>query len=156
MQRRSQDDFSILLPAEDAVLLFGERLNISRITEVPQLYCQLCFILNLPAQPDKGTPSVNGTTNREIVLELVQFGQVFPRILQAIWEADPANVPVCVSKLDVMDAYHHSTFWPSWVVTFPYIISSDPEDAWIILFINIVLPMGWVDSLNFFCAFSEN
>ena len=57
------------------------------------------LILNLSAPPDKETPSVNNMTDREIAPESMQFGRAFPRILQAIWEADPAEGPVRVSKL---------------------------------------------------------
>ena len=37
---------------------------------------------------------------------MVQFGRAFPCILQAVWEADPAQGPFQVSKLDVTNAYH--------------------------------------------------
>ena len=36
MQRRVQYVFIILLPAEDVLPMFGEKLNISCITAVPQ------------------------------------------------------------------------------------------------------------------------
>ena len=36
MQRRVKDEFNILLPAADAVRIFGDRLNSSHIALVPQ------------------------------------------------------------------------------------------------------------------------
>ena len=69
MQRRIKDGFSILLPAADAIQLFGERLKLSRIAAAPQAHRRLRLILNLSAQPDSDTPSVNETTNREAVPE---------------------------------------------------------------------------------------
>ena len=36
-----------------------------------------------------------------------------------------------------------------------YIVPSAPVDNCIIIFIDLVLPMGWLDSPKFFCAFSE-
>ena len=39
MQQRVQDGFSILLPAADTVRIFGERINIYHIAEVPQAQC---------------------------------------------------------------------------------------------------------------------
>ena len=36
-----------------------------------------------------------------------------------------------------------------------YVVSLDPEKDGVIIFINIVLLIGWVDSPNFFCAFLE-
>ena len=76
---------------------------------MPHAHCCPRLILNLSAQPDSDTPSVNETTNRESAPELLQFGRTFPRILQAVWEADPVQGPVRVSKLDVTDAYHRGT-----------------------------------------------
>ena len=85
----------------------------------------------------------------------MQFGRAFPHILQAIWEADPAEGLVRVSKLDVTDAYHRGTLKPSQVGAFAYVVPSVPEDDAILICIDLVLPMGWVDSPKFFCAFSE-
>ena len=45
----------------------------------------------------------------------MQFGLFFPRILQAIWEADPTEDLVRFLKLDVRDAYHRGTLRPSQV-----------------------------------------
>ena len=64
--------------------MFGEKLKLSRIAEVPQSQRRPCLILNFSAPPDKETPSFNGTTDREIAPESMQFGREFPRILQAI------------------------------------------------------------------------
>ena len=68
---------------------------------------------------------------------------------------DPEEGPAPVSKLDVTDAYHHSTLKTSQVSAFSYVIPSVPEDDVIIICIDLVLPMGWVDAPKFFCAFSE-
>ena len=75
MQRRVQAGFSIILPASDAVRKFEERIKLSRITALPQTKHQPRFILNLSLQPEKGTPSVNGNTDREITPELMQLGK---------------------------------------------------------------------------------
>ena len=85
----------------------------------------------------------------------MQFGRAFPRILQAIWEADLAEGLVRVSNLDVTDAYHRGTLKPSQVGAFAYVVPLVPDDDDILICINLVLPMGWVDSPKFFCAFSE-
>ena len=118
MQRRIKYGFSILLPAADVIQLFGARLKLSRIAEVPQAHCSPRLILNLSAQPDSDTPSVQKTTNREAALEPLQFSWYFSRIMYAVWEADPVQVPVRVSKLDVTDAYHRSTIKPVQVGAF--------------------------------------
>ena len=65
-QHRVRDGFNILLPEADAVRLFREKLKVSRIAAVPQEHRRPRLILNLSAQPNKGTPIVNETTVREI------------------------------------------------------------------------------------------
>ena len=153
MQRRIKDVFSILLLATDATQLFEERLKLSRIAAVPQAYLCPRLILNLSAQPDSDTPSVNETTDSEAAPESLKFGQAFPRILQAVWEADPVQGLVRVTKLDVTDAYHCGTVKTAQVGAFAYVIPSAPGDEEKIICINLVLKMGWVDSPKFFCAF---
>ena len=85
----------------------------------------------------------------------MQFVIAFPGILQAIWEADLEEGPVQVAKLDVMDMYHCGTLNPSQVGAFAYAIPSVPNNDVILICIDLVLPMVWVDSPKFFCAFSE-
>ena len=135
--------------------LFGERLKLSRIAEVPQAYRRPRLILKLLTHPDSYTLSVNETIDREAALQLLQFGRAFPCILQAVWEADPVQGLVQVSKLDVTNAYHHGTVNPAQVGAYAYIIPLAPGDEGTIICINLVLTMGWVDLHKFFCAFSE-
>ena len=78
---RIKDGFIVLLPAADAMQLFGERLKLSCITAVPQAHRRPRLILNLLAQPDSNTLSVNETTDREAAPESLQIGQASPRIL---------------------------------------------------------------------------
>ena len=84
LRRQVQDGFSILLSAKYAVKLFGEKLKLSHIAAVPRSQLQPRLILNLLAPPDKDTPSVKDTTDREIAPESMKFGRAFPRILKAI------------------------------------------------------------------------
>ena len=60
-----------------------------------------------------------------------------------------------MSKLDVTGAYHRGTVKPAQVGAFAYVIPSAPGDEGIFICIDLVLPMGWVDSPKCFCAFSE-
>ena len=85
----------------------------------------------------------------------MQFVCAFPRILQAICEADQVQGPDRVSNLDVTDAYHCGTLWLDQVGAFAYVVPAASENNCVIICINLVLPMGWVDSPNYFCAFSE-
>ena len=85
----------------------------------------------------------------------MQFVRAFPRILQAIWEADLVQGPVQVSKLDVTYSHHCVTLWPPQVGAFVYAIPLAPVDEGCIICIYLVLTMVWVYSLKFLCAFSE-
>ena len=58
-------------------------------------------------------------------------------------------------KLDVTDAYHRGTLKPSQVGVFAYVVPSVPDDDVILICIDLVFPMGWVDSPKFFVTFSE-
>ena len=118
MQRRIKDGFSILLTVVDVIRLFGEKLKLSCIAAVPQSHRRPRLILNLTAQQDSDTPIVNGTTNREAAPELLQFGRAFPRVLQAVWDADLFQGLVRVSKMDVTDVYHRGTVKPAQVGVF--------------------------------------
>ena len=78
IQRSTKDGFIIILLATDSLQIFGEKLKLSRIAEVPQAHHCQCLILNLPKKTDEGTPSVNDTTNREAATELLQFRRGSP------------------------------------------------------------------------------
>ena len=135
--------------------MFEEKLKLSCIAAVPQAQRRPRLILNLFAPPEKETLSVNNTTEREISPESIHFGRAFPRIIQAIWEADPEEGPVRVSKLDVKDAYHRVILQPFQVGVFAYVVPSVTDDDVILICINLVLRMVWVNSPKFFCAFLE-
>ena len=47
------------------------------------------------------------------------------------------------------------TLFLSQVIIFPYIIPLVVEDKLFIVCINLLLPMGWVESPKFFCALLE-
>ena len=81
LQRRVQGGFSILLSAEENVRVLRENLNLSCIASVPQDQRRPRKFLNLSAQHDKETPSVNNTTDRNIDLDSMRCWRSFPRIL---------------------------------------------------------------------------
>ena len=128
MQRRIKDGFNILLPVVDIIRLFGEKLKLFRVAKVIQAHHRLHLILNLSAHPDANKPSVNESTDRETTPDLLQFGRASPHTLQAVWEVDLVKGLVQVCKLDIADAYHHSTVKLSQVGEFVYVIPSAPGD----------------------------
>ena len=93
-------------------------MKLSRIAMVPQEHRRPCLILNLLAQPDSDTPSVKDTTNREAAPDLMQFGRVYPCILQTVWETTRSRVRSGCPKLDVTDACHRGTVKPLQVEEF--------------------------------------
>ena len=122
MRQSVQDESRIFFPWADVVRLFGDKMNMSCITAVPQEHHRPHLILNLLVQPYEGIPSVNNTIDREVAPDLIQFWLAFPHILQEIWEVNPNKVPVRVSNLDVTDAYHRGTLRPSQVGAFNQVI----------------------------------
>ena len=85
----------------------------------------------------------------------MQFGSCLPRLLQRIWECDPADGTVLLSKWDISDGFHRCLIRPADVGAFTYVVPPLPGDTAIYLCIDLVLPMGWVNSPPFFCAASE-
>ena len=155
MWQRVQVGFSILIPVADTVRFFGDKLNLSCIFVVPHEHRRTRFIINLLIQPNEVTPSVNNTTYKEVAPELMQSGHAFPRILQAVWEAAPDKGPVRVSNMDPTDAYKRGTLQPAHVGAFAYIIPSAADKYYIIICINLVLTMGWVDSPIFSARYQK-
>ena len=155
MQRMIKDGFSILLPVAYGIRLFGEKLKLSLIAAMPRAHHRPRLILNLLEQPDSDTPSVNDTTDREAAPESLKFGMASPRILQVVWEVDPIQGPVRLSKLGVTDAYHCGTVKPLQMGAFSYVIPSAPGDKVRIICIDLVLLMWWVESPKFFYVFLE-
>ena len=57
--------------------------------------------------------------------------------------------------MDLIDMYHRGTVKLSQLGSFVYVVPSAPGGKGNIICIGLVLPMGWVDTSKFFCAFSE-
>ena len=51
--------------------------------------------------------------------------------------------------------HHRDILWLSQVGEFAYTIPSAPGDEGCIIYIDLVLTMGWVDSPKFFCTFLD-
>ena len=82
----------------------------------------------------------------------MQFGCALPHILQSIWEEDPVKGTVLVYNMDFTDAYDCGTFRMYQVVSFAYVVPSAAADDCVIICIDLVLMMVWVDSPKYFCA----
>ena len=85
----------------------------------------------------------------------MQFGAYLPWFLQKIWEADHSEGPLWLSKWDISDAFHRCLLRPADISTFTYVVPPLPTDTPTLMCIDLVLPMGWVNSPDMFCATSE-
>ena len=82
---RAQRGFSIILPVDVALLVFGNCICISRLAYVDQANRKPSLICNSSAAPDDVTPAVNAFTNKSTAPDAMQFGACLPQFLQKIW-----------------------------------------------------------------------
>ena len=104
---------------------------------------------------NKDTTSFNVSIDRSLAPQAMQFSPCLPCILQQIWEADPQDGPVYISKWYISDAFHRCFLRPADVGVFSYVVPPLPYDTDIYLCVDCVLPMGWVSSPPFFCSASK-
>ena len=164
--------FSLLLTADNTLRVFGIYLRISRLARVPQNNRRNRLIYDSTAPPPGGdcllppqnrhkfpdlppTPPVNASDDTSSAPYSMQFGACLPCLLQNIWEADPENGLVLLSKWDISDGFHFFLLQPEDVGAFTYFVSPIPGDPAIYLCVDLVQPMGWVKSPPFFCAASK-
>ena len=57
----------------------------------------------------------------------MQFGTCLPRFLQNIWEADPSDGIVWISKWGISDAFHRCLLCPGDIGDFTYVMPSLPS-----------------------------
>ena len=60
-----------------------------------------------------------------------------------------------MSKWDISDAFHLCPLRAAHIGAFTYVVPPLPSDTTILLCVDLVLPMGWVNSPDMFCAASE-
>ena len=152
---RTKRGFSIILTMDEALKHFGSRLRISRLASVDQANRKPRLICNSTAAPDSVTPSVNASSDTSLNPNAIQFGSCLARLLQKVWEANPADGPVYLSKWDISDAFHRCNLRPSDVGSFAYVVPALSSDPAVLLCIDLVLPMGWINSPDLFCSTSE-
>ena len=134
-------------------------MSVSQANQKDRLIC------NYTAPPPSGdsllspssenNPAVNLSSDMSMSPQAMQFGPCLPRILQKIWEADPQDGPVYISKWDISDAFCRCVLRLSDVGAFSYVVPPLPSDTAIYMCVELVLPMGWVSSHLFFCAASN-
>ena len=136
-------------------MVFGNRIRISRLVSVDQENRNLRLICNYYAAPDYITPAVSASTNKSTAPNTMKFGACLPWFLHNIWKADPSNGPVWISKWDISYAFHRYLLRPADIGAFTYVVPPPPTETSTLLCIDLVLPMGWVNSTDIFCAASQ-
>ena len=151
---RVQNGFRIILPVEVALLLFGDRIRISCLASVDQANRKPRLICNSSVTSDDVTPAVNTCTDKYNARYAMQFGACLSWFLHNIWEADPSDGPVWLSKWYISDAFHQYLLRPGEIGSFTYVVPPLPTDISSLLCIYLVLPMGWFNSPYMFYAAS--
>ena len=150
-----QRGVSIILPVDVALFVFGGRIRIYRLAYVDQAIRKPRLVCNSSVAPDYVTPVINTYTEKSTAPNAILFGACLPRFLQNIWEADPADVPVWISKWEIFNAFHRCLLRPADICAFTYVVPPLPTDISTLLCIYLVKPMVWLNSLDMFCAASE-
>lgn len=84
----------------------------------------------------------------------MQFGHALRRILQSAFEANPAHGVVKTYKIDLSDGFYRIRLASSGIAKLGVVLPPIGKIQRPIAF-PLVLPMGWVESPPFFCAFTE-
>ena len=150
---RVQRGFGIILPVDVALLVFGTCVRISCLASVDQAKRKPRQVCDSSAAPDDVTPVVNASTDKYTAPNAIKFGACLPWFLQKIEEADPSDGPLWLSKW-ISDAFHRCLLRPAYIGAFTYVLHPLPMDTSTLLCIYLILPMGWVNSPDMFCASS--
>ena len=125
---RAQCGFSIILLVDVALLVCGNRIQISCLASVDQANRKPRLICNSLSAPDDVTPTLNASTKKSTAPNAMQLGACPPWFLQNIWEADPLDGPAWLSKWDISDAFHRCLLRPGDIGSFTYVASPLPTD----------------------------
>jgi hypothetical protein len=85
----------------------------------------------------------------------MQLGHTLPRILQRIAYANPAHGPPLLLKLDLSNGYYHIQLSPEAALELAVVLPGISTTGHLIA-VPLSLPMGWMLSPPYFCAFYRN
>lgn len=104
---------------------------------------------------DYSFSGVNAATASLAPAESMQFGRAVERLLHRIHHANRRFGPVYMIKVDISDGFYRLKLSPSGVPSLGVVFPTGPFDEPLVAF-PLVLPMGWVSSPPYFCAFTES
>lgn len=137
--------FFLVLPYED--VRHWKNLRLSPMGCIPQRGRRPRLII------DYTWSGVNPATVR-LSPDSMQFGRALPRLLQRIYEADPAHGPVHMLKVDLSDGFYRVWITESDIPKLGVALPPGPNGEQLVAF-PLCLPMGWVESPPHFCAVTE-
>ena len=114
--------FIIILNMEDTIRLFGTLLRISHLASVEHHTHKLRLICNSRKSTSTVNLVINSSSDKSSASKAMQFGPCLSQLLHRVWEADPKEVPIWLSKLDISYAFHWCKLRPSDVGKFSYVI----------------------------------
>ena len=151
----AQRGFRIILLVDMSLLVFGSRIRISRLASMDQANRKPRLICNYSAAPDVVTPAVNAFTKKSTAPNVMQFWSCLPQFLKKIWNADPSDGLVWLSKWEISDDFHQCLLRPEDIGAFTYVVPPLPTNTSTVLRIDLILPMGCVNSPDMLCEASE-
>ena len=87
--------------------------------------------------------------------EAIQFGGAFKRLLHQIVTADPDFGPVFMLNIDMSDAYMRVWIRLEDVPKLASVVPPHTDDAEPLIGLHLPLPMGYVESAQYFCTTAE-
>ena len=97
---------------------------------------------------------VNQDTHRIGPEEAMQFARELERLMYTIWHANPRFGPVYLGKVDLADGFYRLRLALSAMLKLAVIFPSYPDEEELIA-LPFTLPMGWVNSVPYFCSATE-
>ncbi len=85
----------------------------------------------------------------------MQFGAALQRLLQRLVYCNTTHGPPLLCKINLADGYYRIPSAPSTALSLAVVIPSDAPSTEPLVAIPLTLPMGWSQSLPYFCAFTE-
>jgi hypothetical protein len=104
---------------------------------------------------DYSYSGVNLDTLKLAPKEAMQFGRTLTRLLHKIVQADPCHGPVKLIKVDVADGFYRIHLSPHQLPALGVAFPQGPNGVDLVAF-PLALPMGWVESLPYFCMATES
>jgi hypothetical protein len=155
-----EQGYAQLVPWDDIKNNPPKNLKISPIAVIPHKSRGYCMVLDLSHGVRMGRtihPSVNEATNPKVAptAAMAELGNVLPRLIYTVANADEAQGPILFSKLDIKDGYWRMVVPADDEWNFVYILLKDSPDKLTRLVIPSSLQMGWCNSPAYFCAASE-